>query len=800
MVLSGLQWIDCLVYLDDIIIFGKDFDEHLERLCKVFSRLREYDLTLKPSKCMFLQTQVTYLGHVVSKQGIAPDPEKVEKLKRFTFPKTIKSLRRFLVLASYFRKFIKDYSNIAACLYSLLKGNVSPGTKIKETEELLNCFNLLKDALTSAPVLRFADFNSRFYVKPDASDKALGLVLTQKDENDDEYVILYASKMLHGAELRYSVTEKEYLGIVWAVTKVCRHYLAGREFTVVTDHNPLKWVRKIKAPGNSTLLRWTMKLQEFDFNVVYKTGKLHCDADFFSRLLGEEDIDDVVSLVTDVSKLSVYVNDILAISEIELNVNTMIEEQRKDKFLSQCTQHLQFNNGSRKIRENCKGFEIIDNLLYKVNYSPLPNRCTKQLLVPETLKCAVLKLCHDTKFSGHGGFEITYNRLKSKFFWFGMYSDTKNFVKSCEICQINRSKLGKSKGKMLSIVPVGRLFNMIACDVIGPLPTTERGNKYVVTFMDVDTKWPEAYPTSVNDTDATSDLLVRKIVTRFGVPEHYLTDLGSNYASEIAKKVYKLLGLKKENTSPFHAQTDGMLEKYNGSLIKTVKKFVNEYHDDWDLQLDYALFAYRTAVHKSTNETPYFLLYGRDPKLPMDELYSDTNSTQGIDQWLMALRESRKLANELNKEALVKSKKYYDEKRVDISFKVGDKVWLHRPKKSLPGLVKGSKKFMPKWEGPYRIVKRIGELNYILSGENGVELKNPVHVDRLKSYTLRFKHLKDLDAETNDLSDLEEEEDSDSELVDPVQEWDKTYKYDSESESCSDGDIVDDGNCSICPL
>ncbi|KAL0818955.1 hypothetical protein ABMA28_008252 [Loxostege sticticalis] len=274
--LSGLQGSRCFVYLDDIVIYSFDLSGHIKNLTAVFDRLRDFNLKLKPEKCEFLRKEVTYLGHIIGEDGVRPNPEKVKAVTDFPTPKTAKDIKSFLGLVSYYRRFIPDFSKHAKSLTSLLKKDVPFEWK---NEQQLS-FETLKNKLVTAPILAYPDFTKPFLLTCDASNHAISAILSQGPIGQD-LPIAYASRTLNKAETNYSVTEKECLAIVFG-TKVFRPYLYGNRFEIITDHKPLQWLFNCKDPG-SRLIRWRLKLEEFEYNIQYKKGKTNSNADALSR-------------------------------------------------------------------------------------------------------------------------------------------------------------------------------------------------------------------------------------------------------------------------------------------------------------------------------------------------------------------------------------------------------------------------------------------------------------------------------------------------------------------------------------
>ena len=276
-IMSGIQGVRALIYLDDIIVYGRTVQEHNDGLVEVFDRLREHNLKLQIDKCEFLRDSVNYLGYVISKEGLLPDETKVSAVRNFPTPQTQKQVKGFLGLTGYYRRFIANYSQIAKPLFYLTRKGVP--YEWKEPQEA--AFNKLKEFFTNAPLLEYPDFSKPFIVCTDASATAVGAILSQ-GVIGNEKPVAYASKALTKSELAYSVIEKEFYAIVWACTHF-RPYLYGRPFLIITDHQPLSWISSVKNPS-SRLLKWRLRLEEFDYQIMYRKGALNSGPDALSRV------------------------------------------------------------------------------------------------------------------------------------------------------------------------------------------------------------------------------------------------------------------------------------------------------------------------------------------------------------------------------------------------------------------------------------------------------------------------------------------------------------------------------------
>uniref|UniRef100_A0A6V7LZN9 RNA-directed DNA polymerase n=1 Tax=Bracon brevicornis TaxID=1563983 RepID=A0A6V7LZN9_9HYME len=656
-VLTGIQGLRCFVYLDDIVVFGKNLEEHNGRLKEVLQRLKEANLRLQPDKCNFLKKEVVYLGHVISEKGVKADPTKTDAVRNFPIPKDTKLLMSFSGLASYYRKFIKDFAKIAKPLTELLK----KGVPWSWEEKHQHAFDVLKEKLVTAPILQFPNFAEPFLLTTDASGKAIGAVLSQGEIGKD-LPIAYASRTLNQAELNYSTIEKELLAIVWGV-KHFRPYLYGRKFVVVTDHRPLRWIFNVKDPG-SRLMHWRLKLEEYEFEVVHKAGKLNTNADALSRMY-------VITRAQ--RKMGAGTEDVA------------VQESTEDDRVVPTDEEV-----SVILREN-----------------------------------------HGTPFSGHPGSQRLYQKLRLKYYWKGMKRDVEDFVAACKECQLN--KLGKTtKVPMVVYDAPESPFEQCAMDIVGPLTESESGNKYILTFQDALTKFSKAIAIPNQEAATVARAFVERIVCEHGAPDQLLTDQGRNFISDMFKQVCKVLRVKKIQTTSYHPQTNGALERSHRTLAEYLRNFVDEGHTDWDTWLPYALFAHNTTPHTATRKTPFELLYGRQASIPTS-LKQPPRLTYSYDDYAQELRErlraSWQIAGDNIEDAKEKSKLQYDKNAKDIVFHIGDQV-LMKNNMVRPGR---TKKLTQPWIGPYVIVEKNSDVNYTVKSGNKKKTQR-VHVNQLRPF------------------------------------------------------------------
>ena len=561
-VLAGLEWRSCFVYLDDILIASKTFEEHLDHLREVFDRLRKAGLRLKPKKCLLLRREVPYLGHVISKEGIRPDPAKTEKVHRFPTPVDETKVRQFLGLASYYRRFVPGFAQIAAPLHALTKKNAV----FHWTPECESAFSKLKELLTTAPVLSYPVFGPQceFILETDASGVGLGAILAQKQVDGSVHPVAYASRTLDSHERNYGISEMETLALVWAV-RYFRPYLLGHHTTVYTDHAACRSLLGSARPSGK-LGRWAPTIQEMDLTILHRSGKKNANADALSRN---------PALVVDETALvcSVEAEEDPLLMQFDQSMTEIRELQQKDPDLVSYFEYFEQgviptdDKAARKLIMECKKYELVDGVLHFENPS-FPGRWC--IVVPKAVRPTLLKEAHAGCFAGHLSQRKIYDRLRRSYYWQGMRSDVRRYCWSCLTCT-SRKGTGRKIHPPLQPIPVGGLFHRVGVDIL-QLPQTTSGNRYVVVFVDYLTKWPEAFAIPDQRADTIARLLCEQIICRHGIPEQLLSDRGANFLSELILEICKLLGVKKLNTSGYHPQTDGLVEKFNSTLTNMIAR------------------------------------------------------------------------------------------------------------------------------------------------------------------------------------------------------------------------------------
>ena len=520
-VLSGLSYDTCLCYFDDVIDPFTNVQQHCDRLVNVLNRFRVHNLRMKATNCHFGSISVRFLGHVVSSTGVHTDPQKIDVVSNLSIPRTIEHVRSFLGIAGYYRCFIPNFATIAAPVVSLTK----KGKQFCWGDTQQVAFTHLKELLCTAPVLVYPRLDAPFILQTDASDLGLGAVLAQSDNSGRERVISYASRALTDREKGYSTTEKEALAIVFA-TDHFRPYLLGRKFTVVTDHSALRWLHSLEPKGR--LARWVMHLQEYEFDVIHRSGSENGNVDGLSRLTP---LYRDTPKVTDTGQLSTTCTTTIKPS------CTLQAAQREDAHLKVVIDLK--SSGMRKpplfvwrhdpilkaLWHCWDSLHIMNDMLVKSD-NPEGALPEYSFVIPSHLVPSVLQSIHSSPFAGHLGLKMTLLRTKNRFFWPMMENDIYHFVRSCPECAQNKLDFSRNTAP-LQHIQVSEPFVFWAMDYMGPLPETPRGNKHLLVVMDHFTKWCEIFPTPDQKACTVAQTLVSSLFGRFGPPEIIHSDQGA---------------------------------------------------------------------------------------------------------------------------------------------------------------------------------------------------------------------------------------------------------------------------------
>ena len=577
-VLAGLKWDTCLVYLDDVVIFARSFKEHLEKLDLVLSAIHGAGLRLKVNKCHFGMTTLKVLGHVVDKDGVYPDPDKIQAVKEFPQPTTVKALQSFIALCSYYRKFIPSFADKARPLTSLTKSATPFEWGTSQQESWIQ----LKETLTEKAMLAHPDYSLPMEIRPDASGYGMGAVVIQRIDVK-ETPLAFASRLLKGSELNYSITEKECLAAVWAIKKF-QYLVWGCEIIVVTDHHALCWLLSKKELAGR-LAHWATVIQGENLRIVHKSGKLHADADALSRYPipgGEDEIDEV-------NDNYVPLCSTVPIKEVQFMPESPAElkSAQETEFRTQL-QLLQSSSPVKKAR----GFTIKDGSLYK---KKVTNAGTfLRLCLPRQYKSRVMSSYHDNIMTGHLGQNRTLATICQRFFWKNMEQDIQKYIRACLSCQMTKSVPDEPAG-LMQYIEVDYPFDKVGMDLLGPFPMTAGGNKYIIVTIDYLTKWAETGALINGSAEEAAKFFVNNVFLRHGAPKSLITDQGKCFVAEFTQRILALLEVEHNRTTSYHPQTNGLCERLNHTLADMLSMYVDADHNNLDSILPYVTFAYNTV-------------------------------------------------------------------------------------------------------------------------------------------------------------------------------------------------------------
>ena len=737
--LGDLHLTCCLIYLDDVIVFSNTPDEHLRRLEQVFDRLKQAGLKLKPSKCFFFQPQLTYLGHIVSKEGIATDPGKTKAAREWPTPVTAKDVQSFLGFVGYYRKFIYQFSQVARPLHQAVQTANAAKARTKPlgplwTPACEEAFEELKARCCEAPILAYPDFTKPFKLKTDASSLGLGAVLYQ-EQDGKERVIAYASRALSRAEANYEAHKLEFLALKWAVSDKFYEYLWGSQFTVYTDNNPLTYVMKT-AKLDATSHRWVATMASFNFNILYKQGRLNVEADALSRIrwpecLREVDRDELTAedvtavcqnvLSRPIPFLETISNSTAPVDQMdegyaEQPTAEMTEEDWKEEQLADPTLKLIHEAIQNKTWNRLKAKDSTDEqlalylrhrqhirqrrgLLFRKTQRH--NRTIFQLLLPRNRLKQVLTSCHDEM--GHLGADRVLDLLQDRFYWPKMSETVAEHIAVCGRCLRTKSRPEKAP-----MVPLSASYplELIHLDFL-KLDICKGNIENVLVITDHFTRYAQAYPCNNQTAFTVAKKLWEEFIPHYGFPTTILTDQGKCFEGHLIRGWCKLAGITKIRTTPYHPQTNGQCERFNQTLIRMCRTLEEEQKDDWKTSLRSLVHSYNCTRSAVTGFSPYFLMFGREPRLAIDTAFgtwTPGESRRSYSKYLQRLRTRIKWAYDKAQESADKEserqRKYYDRNIRGSALHKGDLVLVRVMK--FKGT--GSHKIADRWEPKVYVV------------------------------------------------------------------------------------------------
>ena len=795
LILTGLSWECCMVFFDDIVVFSKSWEDHVRDLDMVFTTLGKAGMTLNFRKSVFAQQQLVYLGFLVNHEGLRPNPKKSEAVQSIPVPKNVGDLRTFLGMTSYFRRFILNYARVAKPLNELVRkgsGRRKDPSSIEShwTVEHQQAFEKLKAALVSENMLIFPDLAKEFVLECDASDGALGAVLLQKDNEGRLRPVEYASRLLSPREQRWTVTEREGLASVWGVRQF-RHYLHGQRFKLITDHSAITYMMNQIDP-KGRLARWVVTLQEFDFEVVHKPGKENKVADCLSRAHANsdspaEDYDDdvpVPGMDDDFGPTPPFVEPkaefsliIEAPTEDDAAIRKVMVDRRKQKEQSlplnadESLKSLVDNPAEipsklwasaqladpmwrvmrdwlmhkrlSKDQPDLNDWAVRADSEYEIHNDILCRRVKLDLagheiyrlvpVVPKLLQTKVLLRAH-SRDCAHQGVNKTFDWIRRRFWWPGYFRDVRQAIRECTTCQA--TALPKGQTVIEGRIKAQREFDVLAIDLL-KLPRSNKGFKYLLVAVDHFTRFAWVVPMKSKSAQATMDAF-QTLDIPVNKPRILLSDNGTEFCNEIFNQYCGAFGIKQHFTVPYHPQSDGVVERFNRTLISMLRAYSDESGENWPFLLKKVLAAYNGMRHPTIGMAPYTAMY----KLERD---ADLFTIQGISD-VCDHNEYSQLREWLN-DFYTKTNEWADhannESRNDRpNFNVGDLVWcrdytVEKRRKvaseKADSISNGPGKLAMKWSGPWIVTATWGNVVMTLRRVGGGQTRR-AHTDQVKDF------------------------------------------------------------------
>ncbi|GJQ93203.1 reverse transcriptase domain-containing protein [Tanacetum coccineum] len=692
-----------IVFIDDILIYSKNKQEHEEHLKIILELLKKEELYAKFSKCEFWIPKVQFLGHVIDNKGIHVDPAKIESVKDWASPKTPTEIRQFLGLAGYYRRFIEGFSKIAKPMTKLTQKKV----KFEWGDKQEAAFQLLKQKLCSAPILALPEGSEDFIVYCDASIKGLGAVLMQREK-----VISYASRQLKIHEKNYTTHDLELGAVVFAL-KIWRHYLYGTKCTVFTDHKSLQHILNQKEL-NMRQRRWLELLSDYDCDIRYHPGKANVVADALSRKEREPPLR-VRALVMTIS---------LDLPKQILNAQT---EARKP--------------------ENIKNEDVGGMLIENAKF---PEALRTEKLEPRTdgtlclngrswlpcygdLRTVIMHESHKSKYSIHPGSEKMYQDVKKLYWWPNMKADIATYVSKCLTCAKVKAEHQRQSGLLVQPEIPQWKWDNITMDFVTKLPKSSQGYDTIWVIVDRLTKSAIFIPMKETDPlEKLARMYLKEVVTRHGIPVSIICDRDPRFASNFWRSLQKALGTSLDMSTAYHPQTDGQSERTIQTLEDMLRACVIDFGNGWVKHLPLVEFSYNNSYHASIKAAPFEALYGRKCRSPVcwaevgEVQLTGPEIVQETTERIIQVKQRMQAARD-------RQKSYADLKRKPMEFEVGDKVMLKvSPWK---GVVRFGKrgKLNPRFVGPFKVIKRVGDVAYKLElPEELSRVHNTFHVSNLK--------------------------------------------------------------------
>ena len=704
----------CQAYLDDILIYSKTLKEHRAHVKEVLGKLREAGLQVDIDKCEFEVQETSFLGLLVSTNGLRMDPRKVDVIRNWEVPRSLTHVQAFIGFCNFYRRFIKDFSKIVRPMVKLTRKD----QLFEWTEACQTAFEGLKQQVTAAPVLKHFDSTREAILETDSSDYVNGGVLSQYDDKGILHPVAFYSKNMVPAECNYEIYDKELLAII----RCLEHWRPELECTdipvkIFTNHLNLKYFMTTKELTRRQA-RWAEKLSEYNFKIIYQPGKQNLKADALTRMPNAKPVE-----ATDDRKL--YQNQVLLpeskfdLQPIEVDAEPEADEDLAEEVVSIQDQIVAGNRTDQlcteirtaleQNRRTCQGIgldncRVLNGVLWKDD----------RLWVPNSMVTQLIREAHDLPASGHPGMNRTLDLLRRSYCWPKMRTTIKRYIRNCYVCRRSKAPRDRINGLLKPLpIPEQRWLD-ISMDFVTGVPQSD-GNNAILTVIDRLSKERHYIPCWSGDggtsTEQTVKLLLLWVFRTHGLPRSIVSDRGPQFISIIWKSLCLRLGIKAKLSTGYHPQTDGQTERANQDVERYLRSYCSYMQDDWAAWLPMAEFADNNAISPSTGQSAFFLNKGFHPCMSFDPDPTEYETTRARIEAGKAedISEHMERSLALAKQALARSratmKEQADKHRKEMVYKVGDMVFLDSRNITT---ARPSKKLDDKMLGPFKVLAEVG--------------------------------------------------------------------------------------------
>lgn len=753
-----------VVYIDDVIVYSKTFEEHVKQLAIVMDLIYNSGQLLRADKCDFFMREVEYLGHMVGSGGRRMCDNKLRKILALPRPTDKESVRRFLGVTGYYRAYIREYAKIANPLTELTKQD----NKFEWTEECEKAYDTIQKLFEANAVLEHPDYSKPFIVECDASDKGVGAVLLQETTKrgiKKDLPVFFASRKLTPGERKWPIRDKEALAIVWALATF-RHHILGRHFIVRSDHQSLEWLMEAKT---GRLARWALLLSEYEpFTIQYKSGKVNKRADALSRMYEISEILPDIATIAAIRPTS-NSSDVMEwrqrFQDATPGKDEIRREQRNDDFCIKRIANIQ-NYTNFSIQQGILGI-LVDG-----KFKPA---------LPRVFNDRIIKAIHHNPLSAHMGVKRTAARVAEIFTMPKLRKEVQKIVSGCLICMSRKQPI--QRAGWLASKPSMKMWEQVAMDFAGPYPTSNNQKRYVLVMVDNFSKYVELVPCERMDAYAVINAFYERIICRHGCPERILTDNHRHFKNVALRSVCDVFGIFPAYITPYYPQGNGQAERFMRNLNDSIAMLCDNTTEDWCSYIPGVQFAYNISIHSVTGVTPFFMNHGRIPRMPYETEYTEGASRRitrmkYVKRMRNIIINTHRYARDKCRQAWFQLATAYNRSRKDIKVEIGQWV-LMRITPILMDTIEGGRKLPLKWSEPMKVtaVRSSGKAFELEAWDNTKRVVNisrllPIPPDSWKPDKIAIQRIFDEVAESFTTSEDNYREDVDS--------WDDDGYYTTE--------------------